>query len=263
MQRMATAAEPEAGKRFAGLAISGLLFLLGPTPLAGQSILIDAGGASDTGYSGSSAAYTIPGPPLAFTPPGTSKLTLRYGSPIVYDIGLPQPGLYTVLLQMVEPNATAAGERVFSVTANDQPIVDGLDLWYSAGLQVPTARSAIVSVTGTALHLLFTAEKLGLGHDTAVVSAIAVSPFEPPGSFFIVPSVGGQSIDGEIPAGVYDGVNLKFTLAFAPNPPTSLHYYRSWSRMMPGPATFSLSGNVITVTTPLQPGESLVVDYRH
>jgi hypothetical protein len=158
----------------AGLAISGLILLL-VAPLAGQTIIIDAGGAGDTGYSSPAGyptvAYAIPSPiPLPILPPGTNDLTMRYGQSFAYDIQLPQPGPYTIVLEFIEPTIQAAGQRVFSVWANDQPIVDHLDLYASAGYLVPTTRAATIFAPSTRLHLSFVASVRN-----AVVSAIQVS----------------------------------------------------------------------------------------
>jgi hypothetical protein len=70
--------------------------------------------------------------------------------------------------------------------------------------------------------------------------------------------------DQEIPVGVIDGVNLVFTLAFAPSPATSLQLVRGGLTYKQGD-DFTLAGNVITflpASIPL-PGDELVAWYRY
>ena len=42
-------------------------------------------------------------------------------------------GSYEVTLRLTEPTATAAGQRVFGVRLNEQPLVNDLDLFAVAG----------------------------------------------------------------------------------------------------------------------------------
>jgi hypothetical protein len=52
-------------------------------------------------------------------------------------------------------------------------------------------------------------------------------------------------IDAEVPAGAVNGSNAAFTLAFVPNPPTSLALYRNGLLLRQG-GDYTLSGNAIT-----------------
>ena len=160
------------------------LFLFAVCALA-QPILIDPGGPTDPGAAGQSATYTVPAAlmPVGILPPGTNDATMRYGDQFTYHVPVPNAGLYRVTLYFQEPIVQQAGGRVFSVTANDAPILSDLDLVATAGYLVPTARSAFVSVAGTDLALAFTAQFrsrnrtgnwIGYG---AVVSLIVVEPF--------------------------------------------------------------------------------------
>ncbi len=147
--------------------------------------IVDAGSPSDTGYSTpatctsggvpvacGTTAYTLTSPtPLPILPPGTSDMTMRYGPQFTYHIQVAAPGTYTVLLNFVEPTVTGPGQRVFSVWANDQPILQDLDLYAESGYMVPTARAASISIAGTDLYLMFSASIRN-----AVISSIAVSP---------------------------------------------------------------------------------------
>jgi hypothetical protein len=51
--------------------------------------------------------------------------------------------------------------------------------------------------------------------------------------------------DNETPSGAMDGVNLKFVLAHAPNPPASLVLFHNGVLKLPD-VEYSLQGNTIT-----------------
>jgi len=102
-----------------------------------QIISIDCGSATDTAFLGGSpyADASMGGPPLN---------ALRYGTRFSYRIAAP-PGVYLVKLSFVEPNATAAGRRLFTVTINGQTS-DAIDIFKEVGLKkehilMPTAIS--------------------------------------------------------------------------------------------------------------------------
>lgn len=105
---------------------------------AAQSLTLDAGAPGDQYYSAGSVAYTIP----AGAPPGLA--TLRYGPSFTYAIPLAN-GSYTVALTFVEPNKTAAGQRVFTVTENGQTSPP-LDVFMMAGLLKPFTLTMSVPV---------------------------------------------------------------------------------------------------------------------
>jgi len=157
------------------ICFTALFFGLTLAAATGQPIVVDAGGPTDPGATGQpSDVYTVPAAlmPIGILPPGTNDPTMRYGAQFVYTVSVPNPGLYRVTLYFQEPSVQNPGERVFSVTANDQPILSGLDLAATAGYLVPTARQAFVAVGGTDLSLAFVAQVR-----SAVVSLIVVEPF--------------------------------------------------------------------------------------
>ena len=147
-------------------------------PLFGQPITIYPGSPIDTGYSSppgiTTTAYTVPN----YTPVAPNVATMRYGTRFTYHLTVSSPGMYTVTLSFIEPCTpascggwiAAAGQRVFSVTANDQPIIQNLDLFAENGALTPTARAALLVIPGTDLYLTFTASVRN-----AVISAIAIS----------------------------------------------------------------------------------------
>lgn len=71
-------------------------------------------------------------------------------------------------------------------------------------------------------------------------------------------------VDAEIPGGPINGVNAVFTLANAPNPPSSLQLYKNGQKLTAGTG-FSLSGASITYAAGYipQPGDIHEAIYRH
>ncbi len=72
-------------------------------------------------------------------------------------------------------------------------------------------------------------------------------------------------VDDATPAGTINGTNLVFTLAYAPNPATSLKLYKNGLLLSQG-VDYSISGSTITFSstaTAPQTGDSLVAFYRH
>jgi len=70
-------------------------------------------------------------------------------------------------------------------------------------------------------------------------------------------------VDGEVPQGTIDGTNTTFSLASAPNPPSSLHLFRNGLLLKQG-LDYTLSDRTIQFTasaTP-QPGDVLTASYR-
>lgn len=74
------------------------------------------------------------------------------------------------------------------------------------------------------------------------------------------PGAGITFVDGEVPAGIIDGLNATFTLSNAPLPLT-LHLYRNGLRMKSG-FDYNLTGATITFLFIPQIGDTLLADYR-
>jgi hypothetical protein len=136
--------------------------------------IIDAGSATDANFTGG-AVFTIAGT----TASGDS--TLRYGASFSYSLPVDNVP-YVVTFRFVEPCAAGAGcgavvngpgQRLFTVTANGQTILQDLDLYAaSGGALVPLSRSVVVMGADGKLNLKFSAT--GGNHNTAVVSAIEI-----------------------------------------------------------------------------------------
>jgi hypothetical protein len=122
-------------------------------------IAIDAGGPGDQYFVGPDKCAA--GGACAFTDstmgPGPFA-TIRYGYgmiPLVYRIPAPI-GSCDLALQFSEPNKTAAGQRVFTVVANDQTLVD-VDILARAGAaKTPTTINLTVQVANGLLQISFT-----------------------------------------------------------------------------------------------------------
>ena len=86
-------------------------------------------------------------------------------------------GTYLVTLAMAETYWGSAGRRVFSATAEGQPVFSDLDIYAEAGRNAEIDRSITVTVTDGRVDLAFAAST-----DLAAVAAIAVEPVVPTGS---------------------------------------------------------------------------------
>lgn len=219
------------------LRLAGFLFC---SILTGQSRVIDCGSPSDVFFSGG-LPYTIPGPTLP-------DQTVRFGNSFSYH--LPASGDVTVKLTFFEPNQTTLGARIFSVSINDAPVIQNVDLVAaSGGGLVPYTQTFPATARNGLIDIVFTTQVR-----SAVISSIEIvaAPVLPP----------VQAVDGETPAGTLNGTNLIFTLAFQPAA-SSLHLYRNGLRQKLG-LDYTLSGNTITflVAAVPQPGDTLLADYR-
>src|SRR5207244_11071890 len=107
----------------------------------GSTILINSGGSSYTDSSGqvwSADAYFTGGTAASYTATvsGTSDPTLyqseRFAKTLTYNIPVAN-GTYDVTLAFSEMVFNAAGQRVFNVTIEGQPVLKNLDIWALVG----------------------------------------------------------------------------------------------------------------------------------
>ncbi len=169
-----------------------ILFLMCAVIDCGQSISVNCGGPAvgqfqaDAFFSGSTLAYTDPAM-------GTSELAdLRYGTSFAYDLPLPN-GFYTVALEMVEPNKTAAGQRIFGITVNGLS-TKPIDLFaLTGGQKILYALTVPAMVVNGDLHIQFS----GTAGQNAVINAISAAPISFSGASVGPP--GPQGVPG--PAG--------------------------------------------------------------
>ncbi len=152
----------------------------GTAVAAVSPVRVNAGGGSTTaaGVTWEADRYFTGGTPSTSSNPiaGTSDDALfqrrRWGM-TTYRIPVPA-GTYRVRLLSAETYWTAAGKRVFSVTAEHSPFVTDVDLYKAVGANTAWSFAKDVAVSDGYLTLNFTAKA-----DNAVVSAIEVTPSTP------------------------------------------------------------------------------------
>jgi malectin (di-glucose binding ER protein) len=93
---------------------------------------------------------------------GISWYHFTYNLPLVN-------GTYTLYLHFAETYWSAAGKRVFSVSANGTTILSNLDIYSQAGKDAALQKQFTVSVSNGTLALNFTASV-----DNAIIGAIAL-----------------------------------------------------------------------------------------
>jgi len=150
---------------------------------------------------------------------------------------------------------TGAGQRMFSVSINDEPVLKDFDIFAAIGsAQNPFTRSLLAYGTDGFVMIKFISSVR-----TALVSSIDLTPL-PMGNIPVI-----QFSDNETPTGLVDGMNTVFLLATAPNPPSSLQLYRNGILQKAKQQDYDLSGNQITFTTKgiPQPGDTLLASYRY
>lgn len=101
-----------------------LLLFCAALAIQAQTVQVRCGSATDQYFVGGTAFRdaTLGPPPFD---------TLRYGSRFSYKLPA-TPGAYLIRVYFVEPNATAAGRRVFTVSVNGQAS-DAIDLFQDGG----------------------------------------------------------------------------------------------------------------------------------
>lgn len=79
----------------------------------------------------------------------------------------------------------------------------------------------------------------------------------------IIQAIAGGTyfVNNETPTGVIDGSNATFTLAFNPNPDSSLKVYLNGQRFKNTGEDYSLSGQTLTMVVAPDIGSILLVDY--
>jgi hypothetical protein len=77
-------------------------------------------------------------------------------------------------------------------------------------------------------------------------------------------SAGSNFVDGEVPSGIINGLNVTFVLAHIPSPASSLHLFLNGVRLS-SPLDYSVtafSGSVVFATAP-RPSDQIFADYRY
>jgi len=144
--------------------------------LFAETTIIDCGSASDSNFTGG----------LTFTVPVPGDSTGRYDAlqtGFSYRIQVVDKQAYLVTLGFIEPSVQAAGQRIFSVSINNQPVIVNLDLFADVGFQKPTSRSFVAVGSAGALVIAFTTQKR-----SAVISSIEVKPLAGDSTPVILPT---------------------------------------------------------------------------
>jgi len=146
---------------------------------AGSTIRINSGGSSYTDSSGqvwSADAYFTGGTAASYTATvsGTSDPTLyqseRFAKTLTYNIPVAN-GTYDVTLAFSEMVFNAAGQRVFNVTIEGQPVLQDFDIWALVGKNAALQRTFTIVVTDGTLNIV------GNGTvNNAKLSAIQIAP---------------------------------------------------------------------------------------
>lgn len=105
-------------------------------------------------------AYTVNETP----PANPIYRNVRFGSSFAYSVAV-DPGYYWVVLHILEPNQTAPGARLFTVTANGVPLLINVDLVGVVGTRKAYDVYTAVEINTGQLYLHFTSSLR-----TAVVS---------------------------------------------------------------------------------------------
>jgi regulation of enolase protein 1 (concanavalin A-like superfamily) len=146
---------------------------------AGSTIRINSGGSSYTDSSSqvwSADAYFTGGTAASYTGTvsGTSDPTLyqseRSAKTLTYSIPVAN-GTYDVTLAFSEMVFNAAGQRVFNLTIEGQPVLQNFDIWALVGKNAALQRTFTTVVTDGMLNIVGKGNK-----NNAKLSAIQIAP---------------------------------------------------------------------------------------
>jgi prefoldin subunit 5 len=154
-----------------------------------------------------------------------------------------------VFVDSETPSGTANGVNANFTLTNTPSPSSSLELYRNGILQMPG-----VDYTLSGNSITFLSHSLPQTND--ILQAFYRLPGSGPSASFV---------DGEIPSGAINGVNLVFTLANAPNPATSLKLYKNGVLLQQN-TDYTLSGSTITFASPnIAPlsGDLLTAFYRH
>jgi len=154
-----------------------------------------------------------------------------------------------VFVDSETPSGTANGVNATFTLANTPSPSSSLELYRNGILQMPG-----IDYTLSGNSITFLSHSLPQAND--ILQAFYRLPGSGPSASFV---------DGEIPSGAINGVNLVFTLANAPNPASSLKLYKNGVLLQQN-TDYTLSGSTITFASPnIAPlsGDLLTAFYRY
>lgn len=104
---------------------------------------------ADSGFSGGYQWTAANQPALGSQPVPYNALRASSGFPFTYSFTLQPNSTYTVTLKFIEPNKTAAGQRIFGVSLNSTVNFSSIDLFATTGLLKPLDLMPFVVSTGS------------------------------------------------------------------------------------------------------------------
>jgi hypothetical protein len=106
--------------------------------------------AADSNFTGGTATTTV------FDVAGTDNDPIYYsyrsGTTFSYSLAVPN-GIYSLVLNWVDPTKTAAGQRKFNVTVEGKQVLTNFDVVASAGAKTAISKSFAVTVTNGILTI--------------------------------------------------------------------------------------------------------------
>ena len=139
---------------------------------------IDSGAVTDSNFKGGSVQTTdhaIDTSHVANPLPQSAYQTYRFGNFSYIYKNLTPGGLYNILLDFSENKATAAGQRVFNVSINGQPVLTNFDIFAEAGGTFIALQKSFNATAGADGKITVKFTKV-VGN--ARVSAISLSPLQ-------------------------------------------------------------------------------------
>lgn len=207
-----------------------LVFLLALSAQATTLLRIQCGGPggadplgnawqSDSGYYTGGAAWSTANQVSMGTLP-VPYSTLRYsasppGSAVTYAVPVPAAATaYKVTLKFVEPNKTAAGQRVFQITANGAVVAPALDIFSAAsGALMPYDLPAFTAISSAGSQIVVTLAPQNASMNVVISGiqvddAIVILPPSPPltrtaKATCEIPYGEGGAQGGDISSGLY------------------------------------------------------------
>ena len=186
---------------------------------------------ADTGFSGGNA-FSTTSTVTDKANPSQAPLyqTQRFGN-FQYQFAVPS-GAYTVNLKFAEFWWTGAGQRIFNVAINGQPVLSNFDIFAAAGGALVAVDKAFAVTTTSAITIQFTSVL-----DYASVNAIEILPASGQATVSVAPATATLTASQSQPftATVTNTTNPAVTWTLSP---------------ASGAGTVSVSGNTATYTAP-------------
>jgi Malectin domain len=171
--------------------------------------------------------------------------SLRFGSTISYTIPT-GPGVFNIILHLMEPNQTTVGARQFMILVNGIPLFLNLDLVQVVGSQVPFDSYFVVNNSAPNLNI-----ELVAGIRTAVISG-----------FEVISAIGNLPLTYDsLPDVIKTYTALTSPTIAVLGTVTNLHLYKNGLFQVPN-SDYTLTGNTITLNVTPVATDNFVVSTR-